>query len=151
MQIILYHPEIPPNTGSIARLCAAAKVRLHLIEPLGFSLEDKYLRRAGLDYWPQVDLAVWPDWESLFCALGSEGRIVAASARQGQAYHRFRFRAEDCIVLGPESKGLPESVVSSAHACVRIPILGQVRSLNLACAASILLFEGLRQTAGLGE
>jgi tRNA (cytidine/uridine-2'-O-)-methyltransferase len=147
MQIVLYTPEIPPNTGSVARLCAATGTRLNLIEPLGFSLDDRYLRRAGLDYWPSVDLKVWPDWETF--AAGAGGRLVLSSARRGEPYHRFRFAPGDLLVLGPESTGLPPDILDRYPDHVRIPIWGAVRSLNLANAASILLYEAFRQTGEL--
>lgn len=148
MQIALYEPEIPPNTGTIARLCAAATTRLNLIEPLGFSLDDKYLKRAGLDYWPHVDKRIWPSWTA-FLEGRDPGRLVFTSARQGVAHHRFRFRPDDIIVLGPETRGLPQNVLHDARDLVRIPIWGQVRSVNLANAAAVLLYEAYRQTGEL--
>lgn len=148
MQIALYEPEIPPNTGTIARLCAAATTTLNLIEPLGFSLDDKYLKRAGLDYWPHVDKRIWPSWTA-FLEGRDPGRLVFTSARQGLAHHRFRFRPDDIIVLGPETRGLPQDVLRDARDLVRIPIWGQVRSVNLANAAAVLLYEAYRQTGEL--
>lgn len=148
MLLVLFEPEIPPNTGSVARLCAATGTPLHLIEPLGFSLADRYLKRAGLDYWPHVDLQVWPDWQA-FEDTVRPGRIVVSSARKGQAYHQFAFQPGDAIVLGPESKGLPPERFDPYPQQVRIPIWGQVRSLNLSNAASILLYEAFRQTGCL--
>ena len=123
MQIVLYQPEIPPNTGTIARLCAATDTRLHLIEPLGFSLEDRYLKRAGLDYWPYVRKTVWPDWAA-FLAGREPGRIVLTSARRGTAYHRFSFSGDDFVVLGPETRGLPREMLDQAGHVVRLPIWG---------------------------
>ena len=148
MQIALYEPEIPPNTGTIARLCAATTTRLNLIEPLGFSLEDRYLKRAGLDYWPHVDKRVWPSWGD-FLRGRDAGRLVFTSARQGAAYHRFSFEPDDIIVLGPETRGLPPEVLEGAQHLVRMPIWGQVRSVNLANAAAVLLYEAYRQTGEL--
>lgn len=148
MQIVLYQPEIPPNTGTIARLCAATDTRLHLIEPLGFSLEDRYLKRAGLDYWPHVRKTVWPDWAA-FLAGREPGRLVLTSARRGTAYHRFSFSGNDFVVLGPETRGLPREMLDQAGHVVRLPIWGQVRSVNLANAAAVLLYEGYRQTGEL--
>ncbi len=147
MQIILYEPEIPPNTGTIARLCAATCTTLNLVEPLGFSLEDRYLRRAGLDYWPYVPLRVWPSWEALLQGWDG-GRLVCSSARGGTPYHQFVFQPNDGLVLGPETRGLPEAVTVD-RALVRIPIWGKVRSLNVANAAAVLLYEALRQTGEL--
>ena len=94
MELVLYQPEIPPNTGNIARLCAATNTPLHLIEPLGFSLDDRYLKRAGLDYWPAVDLHVWPDWDS-FTESWTGSRLIFTSARQGRPLHRFSFQPGD--------------------------------------------------------
>ncbi len=145
MQIVLYQPEIPPNTGTVARLCAATETVLNLIKPLGFSLEDRYLKRAGLDYWPYVDVRVWEDWASFTHSLGPEQRLVFSSARQGVAHHAFSFCPDDCIVLGPETRGLPVELTDGAPHVVRIPIWGRVRSVNLANAASVLLYESLRQ------
>ena len=149
IQIVLHQPEIPPNTGSIARLCAATRTPLHLIEPLGFSLEDRYLRRAGLDYWPHVNLTRWPDFAA-FVQANPQARLVLASAGnlgpKGLGYHEFAFSPRDAIVLGTESKGLPLEMLEAAEHLVRIPIWGEVRSLNLANAAGILLYEALRQT-----
>ncbi len=153
MQIALYQPEIPPNTGNISRLCAATATPLHLIEPLGFSLEDKYLRRAGLDYWPHVQLTVWPGWDAFIGGLSGGisdgGRLVLASSRRGEPHHLFPFAPDDIIVLGPETRGLPSELFDTYPHAVRIPIWGEVRSLNLSTAAGILLYEGLRRTGGL--
>lgn len=148
MHIVLYHPEIPPNTGNVARLCAATKTNLHLVEPLGFSLDDRYLKRAGLDYWPHVPLRVWPSWEAFLAEGVCRRRLVMSSARGGTAVHRFAFTPEDMIVLGPETTGLPQDVFQSSAHHVRIPIWGEVRSLNMSTAAGILLYQGLA-TSGL--
>ncbi len=149
MQIALYEPEIPPNTGTIARLCAAVTTPLNLIEPLGFSLDDRYLKRAGLDYWPYVDVRIWQHWSAFTASLSPVSRLIMTSARQGQPYHTFSFQPHDIIVLGPETRGLPQDILASAHHVLRIPIWGQVRSINLANCASVLLYEGLRQTGAL--
>jgi len=148
MHIVLYQPQIPPNTGSVARLCAATSTPLHLIEPLGFSITDKHLKRAGLDYWPHVEVHLWPDWQT-FLDGARPARLVATSARLGQPYHEFAFQAGDFLVLGPEATGLPMRIIESIPQHVRIPIWGQVRSLNLANAAGILLYEACRQTGAL--
>jgi tRNA (cytidine/uridine-2'-O-)-methyltransferase len=147
MQIILFEPEIPPNTGTIARLCAATCTVLNLVEPLGFRIDDRAVRRAGLDYWPHVPLRVWPSWEALVAGWDG-GRLVCSSARRGEPYHQFCFQPDDGIVLGPETRGLPPWIVEGRPA-VRIPIWGKVRSLNIANAASVLLYEALRQTGAL--
>ena len=146
MHIVLFEPEIPPNTGNVARLCAAMRVELHLIEPLGFSLEDRYLKRAGLDYWPHVMVSVWPDLDAYRFGPGAGKRLVASSSRSGQAVHRFAFTPDDALLLGPETRGLPEAVLDCIPHRVRIPITGQVRSLNLSTAAGILLVQAMAAT-----
>ena len=149
MEIVLFEPEIPPNTGNVARLCAATRIKLHLIEPLGFSLEDKYLKRAGLDYWPAVDLTVWPNWSAFRQSLNGQ-RLVFTSARRGRALHRFPFQPQDCLVFGPETRGLPAEILDPApEQLVNIPIRGPVRSLNLSTAAGIVLYEALRRSGEL--
>ena len=149
LQVVLYHPELPPNTGSIARLCAATATPLHLIEPLGFSLEDKYLKRAGLDYWPHVQLKVWPDWQDFSSTLEEGGRLVFTSARTGMSHHEFAYQTKDILVFGPETMGLPKAMLDRAEHRVRVPIWGQVRSINLANAVSVVLYEAFRQTGVL--
>lgn len=151
MHIVLYHPEIPPNTGNIARLCAATETQLHLIEPLGFSLDDRYLKRAGLDYWPNVTLAIWPNLDSYREGSGAGRRLIMTSAREGKPVHKFRFRPDDALVFGPESCGLPEDVKEQAASLVRIPTKDAVRSLNLSTAAGIVLYVALIRTGGLKE
>ncbi|MFK4763238.1 tRNA (cytidine(34)-2'-O)-methyltransferase [Desulfobaculum sp. SPO524] len=149
MEIVLYEPEIPPNTGNIARLCAATGTRLHLVEPLGFSLEDRYLKRAGLDYWPHVDVTVHPDWSSLLAAAEGK-RLVCTSSKQGERYDRFSYTAADMLVLGPETRGLPVEVIDDIGQCITLPIRrGKVRSLNLSTSAGIVLYEAMRQTQTL--
>jgi tRNA (cytidine/uridine-2'-O-)-methyltransferase len=148
MQIVLYEPEIPPNTGNVARLCAAMRVELHLIQPLGFSLEDRYLKRAGLDYWPHVRLGVWPNLAAWLAGPGRAARLVASSSREGEPVHRFAFTANDALLLGPETRGLPPEALSLTPHCVRIPISNKVRSLNLSTAAGILLVQAM-SVAGL--
>jgi tRNA (cytidine/uridine-2'-O-)-methyltransferase len=145
MRIVLFEPEIPPNTGNIGRLCAATKTPLHLIEPLGFSVSDKQVRRAGLDYWPHVNLTVHPNWEH-FMETVQPPRLVLASTKATVSHHRFEFRPDDAIVMGPETRGLPVEMMEQYPNGVRIPIWGEVRSLNLSTATGILLYEALRQT-----
>jgi tRNA (cytidine/uridine-2'-O-)-methyltransferase len=145
LHVALYRPEIHPNTGNIARLCAANGIPLHLVGTIGFRIDDRAVRRAGLDYWPHVDLRREKDLEELRSALPS--RIFYFSTRATRAYTEVEYGQGDCLVFGPESRGLPESVISEnqEHA-LRIPMLsGQVRSLNLATAASIAVYEALRQ------
>ncbi|MCF8104991.1 MAG: tRNA (cytidine(34)-2'-O)-methyltransferase [Desulfohalobiaceae bacterium] len=145
MQIVLFEPEIPPNTGNIARLCAATRTRLNLIEPLGFSLEDRYLKRAGLDYWPRVDLRVWPDWDSFALTLDSPDQVLLTSAREGKSLFEFSFKGREALVFGPETKGLPAWLSKRYPSRIGIPIWGEVRSLNLSNAAAVCLFEAYRQ------
>ena len=146
MHIVLFQPEIPPNTGNIARLCAATRTPLHLIEPLGFSLEDRYLRRAGLDYWPHVDLHVWPDLTAYLDGPGRQRRLVATSAKGGMPVHRMAFTADDSLLFGPETRGLPPEALHAAACRVCIPqCAGTVRSLNLSTSAGIILYQALGQ------
>lgn len=146
MNVVLFEPEIPPNTGSVARLCAATRSRLHLIEPLGFELDDKHLKRAGLDYWPHVDLQVHGSWEE-FTGRHSRARLLYFSKKAAKSYVSARFREDDFLVFGPETRGLPESLLDAHKAdSYVIPMMSPaVRSLNLANAVSIVLYEGLRQ------
>ena len=136
--IVLFEPEIPPNTGNIARLCAGTDTPLHLIEPLGFSISDKHLKRAGLDYWPKVRLLVWKDWQEFRKNLKT-GRLVATSAKRGTSLFKFNFLPGDHILLGPETRGLPESIFDESDQSVNIPINTNIRSLNLSTSAGILL------------
>lgn len=147
MHIALLEPEIPPNTGSIARLCAATETPLHLIGPLGFTIDDKHLRRAGLDYWPYVPLTRHDSWEEFRGTL--PGRRLGFSARATRVYTHVRFRPDDVLVFGGETRGLPAAVQEElAPELYRIPITSaHVRSLNLANAVSIVLYEALRQLA----
>jgi tRNA (cytidine/uridine-2'-O-)-methyltransferase len=146
MHVVLYEPEIPPNTGSIARLCAAALTRLHLIEPLGFKIDDKHLKRAGLDYWEFVDLRVHKSWNE-FLHNEQPPRLLYFSKRAVRSYIQAHFQVEDYLVFGPETRGLPaEMLALDERCCYRIPMMGSgVRSLNLSNAVSIVLYEGLRQ------
>ena len=146
MQIVLFEPEIPPNTGSVARLCAATLTPLHLIEPLGFKIDDKHLKRAGLDYWEFVDLRVHGSWEDFLSAMRPE-HLLFFSKRAAKSYTAARYREEAFLVFGPETRGLPQTLLDAHADCaLRIPMLGTgVRSLNLSNAVSIVLYEGLRQ------
>ncbi len=148
MHIVLYQPEIPPNTGNVARLCAGTDTELHLIEPLGFSLEDRYLKRAGLDYWPKVRLSVWKNLSVYLAGPGAGRRLVGSSSRRGTAVQLFDFEPNDSLLLGPETRGLPEDVLTQVPHLVRIPVNDKIRSLNLSTAAGILLFFALNR-AGL--
>jgi len=155
MEIVLVHPEIPHNTGCAARLAAALGLRLHLVEPLGFSLEDRYLKRAGLDYWPLVDLVVHANWPAAVAhfergaARPVAERVRLFSARGGTSLFATRFAPDDLLVFGGESAGLPAELVS-AHAARRVyvPIRRQVRSLNLANVVCLATYTAL-VSAGL--
>lgn len=147
MEIVLYQPEIPPNTGNVARLSAAFGLALHLIEPLGFSLDDRYLKRAGLDYWPHVRLNVWHDF-SAWQAASQSKRLVLCSARQGQNLGDFAFTPEDALIFGRETSGLPPEIFALSPYRVRIPIRNVVRSLNLSTAVGIITFQAML-SAGL--
>ncbi|MCZ2341928.1 MAG: tRNA (cytidine(34)-2'-O)-methyltransferase [Bacteroidales bacterium] len=147
--IVLWEPEIPPNTGNIARLCAATGTRLHLIGRLGFQLEDRHLKRAGLDYWPHVDLARHATFAEFLAAWDSpQGRIWCVDNPAGRAYTHADFCDGDALLFGSESKGLPPEIRGRlADHLIGIPMpTGHVRSLNLATAAAIVLYEALRQT-----
>lgn len=146
MHIVLFEPEIPPNTGNVARLCAATGVELHLIEPLGFSIEDRYLKRAGLDYWPHVSVSVWPTFAAYREKSGAGRRLVMTSSRGGTFLHKFAYSAADALVFGPETRGLPEHILALSEHKVHIPIRNAVRSLNLSTAAGIVLYQALAAT-----
>ncbi len=147
--IVLVEPEIPPNTGNIARLCGATTTVLHLVGKLGFSTDDRYLKRAGLDYWSEVDIRYWENLEALVTAFPG-CRFVYTSKKAEMAHVAFHFREGDFLVFGKETKGLPDALIA-AHpdTSIRIPIMGKVRSLNLSTVAGIVLYEALRQTGRL--
>ena len=145
LHIALIEPQIPPNTGNIARLCAATDSSLHLIEPLAFSLEDKDMKRAGLDYWDAVDLWVHPHWRAFREAMARD-RCLYFSSNASQSFWDARFEPNSCLVFGNETAGLPERILEKhPERCYQIPMSGTVRSLNLATAVGIVLYEGLRQ------
>jgi tRNA (cytidine/uridine-2'-O-)-methyltransferase len=147
MNVVLVHPEIPPNTGNIGRLCCAVGATLHLVKPLGFLLDDRSLKRAGLDYWEKVDLVVWEDLEEYISSVPAE-RIVLTSSKRGKLYHDLKFELGDHILFGPETTGLPPELFQRfPNRAAKIPIcLDMVRSLNLSTAAGIIVYEALRQT-----
>jgi len=143
----LLEPEIPANTGSIGRLCLGTATQLHLVKPLGFRIDEKAVRRAGLDYWKDVDLVVHDGFRSVLDRFPLN-RIHFASAREGVLYTEADFSVGDVFVFGRESTGLPESIrCQYPERFIRIPSSGRIRSLNLASAASVLVYEGLRQVA----
>jgi len=147
LSVALVEPEIPPNTGNIARLCAATNVPLHIVGVTGFRLDDRAVRRAGLDYWPEVQLSRHANLESLQQSL-SQARFVYLTTKADRIYTEWRFEPDDCLVFGPETRGLPEELLrKNWNHCLRIPIHNpKVRSLNLATAVGIVLYEAIRQT-----
>lgn len=151
LHVALIQPQIPPNTGNIARLCAATDSALHLIEPLGFSIDSAELRRAGLDYWDAVDLWVHPDWFAFRDAM-QRSRCLYFSARAEQSLWDAPFQRNSCLVFGNETEGMPARILEKhPERCYRIPMRGPVRSLNLATAVGIALYEGLRRTDFAGH
>jgi tRNA (cytidine/uridine-2'-O-)-methyltransferase len=142
--LVLVEPEIPPNTGNIARLALATGCRLHLVKPLGFSLEDRQLRRAGMDYWQEVDITLWENLDE-FEAKTSR-RSLFFSTKSRRPYWEISFNRGDSLIFGRETKGLPESLLAARGSdCYTIPMAPGARSLNLATAVAIVLFEGVRQ------
>ena len=144
--IILYQPEIPPNTGNIIRLCANTGMRLHLVKPLGFSLDDRQMRRAGLDYHEYAQVEIYEDW--LSCAAHfSNQRLFAVSTKGSRRYDLNPYTAGDAFVFGPETRGLPAALLAqfAAERCIRLPMLPDSRSLNLSNAVAVVVYEALRQ------
>ena len=144
--IVLYQPEIPPNTGNIIRLCANSGASLHLIKPLGFSLEDQQLRRAGLDYHEFVDLQCHASLEDFNVAVAPQ-RLIAVSTRNQRRYTEVQYHVDDALIFGPETRGLPQSLLDSlpVEQRIRLPMAAGSRSLNLANAVAIVLYEAWRQ------
>ncbi len=145
MHIVLFEPEIPENTGNIVRLCAVTGISLHLIEPLGFSIDEKRLKRAGLDYWLHVSVHVWKNFSCYMEAIGTHSRLVMTSARGATPMQNFSFHPHDALVFGPETRGLPEEILQQGHARVRIPMVPNQRCLNLSTSAGIVLYAALAQ------
>ncbi len=146
-QLVLVNPQIPPNTGNIARTCAATRTDLHLVAPLGFEITDRYLKRAGLDYWPYVRLKIHPSIAA-FLEFRREqpGRWVGFSVRGTSSHFKFQFQADDWLLFGSETTGLPDSIIEQCDATVYIPMSEPgVRSLNLSVSAAVGLFEAQRQ------
>jgi tRNA (cytidine/uridine-2'-O-)-methyltransferase len=143
--VVLVRPEIPPNTGNIGRLCLATRSTLHLIRPLGFSLDDRQLKRAGLDYWNEVKLKVWDSFEALRESQLPDANYFFLTTKTKLPYYKISFQCDDFLVFGSETKGLPESLLAAnSDRCIGIPMHG-TRSLNLATAVGIVLFEAIRQ------
>ncbi|MBE5895988.1 MAG: tRNA (cytidine(34)-2'-O)-methyltransferase [Lachnospiraceae bacterium] len=145
MNIILHEPEIPQNTGNIGRTCVATGTKLHLIEPLGFELNEKHLRRAGMDYWGNLDYTVYRNFED-FLAKNPGAKIYMATTKAKKKYTDVEYGPNDFIMFGKESAGIPEEIlVDYEETCVRIPMLSDIRSLNLSNAVAVVLYEALRQ------
>jgi len=143
--VVLVEPEIPPNTGNVGRLCLATESTLHLVKPLGFSLDDRQLKRAGLDYWQDVDVETWDSLDALIESKRSNDRYFFVTTKTNRPYWSVQFRPGDFLIFGRETKGLPESLLAAnEHGCITIP-MADTRSLNLATAVGIVLFEAVRQ------
>ena len=152
ISVALVEPEIPPNTGNIARLCAATRTPLHIVGVTGFRLDERAVRRAGLDYWPEVTLRRHRDLDALRAAA-PEARLLFLTTKAKRSYTDWHFMDNDCLVFGRETRGLPEDLLrANWQYCLTIPMLNpNVRSLNLATSVAIVLYEALRQTGRLGE
>ena len=145
LNILLHEPEMPANTGNIGRTCVAAGARLHLIEPLGFSINDKMVKRAGLDYWDKLDVTVYDDFND-FCERNPGAKIYMATTKAHKTYTEVSYEPDCYIMFGKESAGIPEEIlVDHEDTCVRIPMIGDIRSLNLSNSVAIVLYEALRQ------
>lgn len=145
LNIVLHEPEMPANTGNIGRTCVAAGARLHLIEPLGFSINDKMVKRAGLDYWDKLDVTVYDDFND-FCERNPGAKIYMATTKAHKTYTEVSYEPDCYIMFGKESAGIPEEIlVNHEDTCVRIPMIGDIRSLNLSNSVAIVLYEALRQ------
>jgi tRNA (cytidine/uridine-2'-O-)-methyltransferase len=153
MNIVLVEPEIPPNTGNVARLCAATKSVLHLIEPFGFKLDDAHLKRAGMDYWRQVEWHRWKNWNAFAATLPAQARLWFVESNGGTRYSEASFAPDDFLVFGRETAGLPGRLLEeNRERWLRIPMFNaQSRSLNLSNCVALVLFEALRQQGFQGE
>ncbi len=148
LNVVLMNPEIPHNTGAAGRLCLATGARLHLIKPLGFSIDDRQVKRAGLDYWKDVDLCLWENWQAFTESVAAGAGVYLLTTKTEQAYWDVEFKDGDYIVFGPETRGLPETMLGQhAEQCLTIPMReASTRSLNLATTVGIVLYEAIRQT-----
>ena len=145
LNIVLHEPEIPANTGNIGRTCVAAGARLHLIEPLGFRLDEKSLKRAGMDYWKDLDVTTYIDYRD-FLEKNPGAKIYMATTKAPRVYTDVRYEPDCYIMFGKESAGIPEEIlVEHQDTCVRIPMMNEIRSLNLANSVAVVLYEALRQ------
>lgn len=145
LNIVLHEPEIPANTGNIGRTCVATGTRLHLIEPLGFRMDEKSLKRAGLDYWKDLEVFVYKDFAD-FLQKNPNAKLYMATTKAPKVYTEAEFEPDCFIMFGKESAGIPEEIlVEYKESCIRIPMIGEIRSLNLSNAAAVVLYEALRQ------
>lgn len=145
LNIVLLEPEMPANTGNIGRTCVATNTRLHLIEPLGFHINDKMLKRAGLDYWDKLDVTVYDNYED-FLQRNPGAKIYMATTKAPKPYTHVHYEPDCYIMFGKESAGIPENILlENQETCVRIPMVGDIRSLNLSNSVAIVLYEALRQ------
>ena len=150
MHIVLHQPEIPSNTGNIGRTCVATYTSLHLIEPLGFQINEKQLKRAGMDYWERLDVTRYINYDDFMQKVGA-ARIWYATTKAHKRYTDVQYSPDDYIMFGKESAGIPEEIlVDNKETCIRIPMLPDIRSLNLANSVAIVLYEALRQTGFKG-
>ena len=148
MNIVFLNPEIPTNTGNIGRTCDLTNTKLHLIKPLGFSLEDKYIKKGGLDYWEKVQLFIWEDFDHFYKENieNKDANLYFATTKTNQKYSDVKFQKNDFIMFGPESRGIPEEILNKYKEYnITIPMIPMGRSINLANSASIILYEALRQ------
>lgn len=145
MNIVLLEPEIPANTGNIGRTCVATGSSLHLIKPLGFDISDKAVKRAGMDYWPKLDLHVYENYED-FLAKNPNAKIYYATTKAPYVYSDAKFEPDSFIMFGKESAGIPEEILyNNQETCIRVPMIGDIRSLNLSNSVAVVLYEALRQ------
>lgn len=150
LNIVLYEPEIPANTGNIGRTCVATGTRLHLIEPLGFRLDEKSLRRAGMDYWKDLDVTTYINYED-FLKKNPGAKIYMATTKGQKVYTQMHYEPDCYIMFGKESAGIPEEIlVQHKEQCLRIPMIGDIRSLNLGNSVAVVLYEALRQNGFAG-
>lgn len=149
LNVVLMTPEIPHNTGAAGRLCLATGARLHLVKPLGFSLDDRQVRRVGLDYWPDVDLKVWENWQEFRESIQSDASVYLLTTKTDKSHWEAEFKDGDYLVFGCETKGLPESLLDECpEDCLTIPMVADsTRSLNLSTSVGIVLYEAFRQVS----
>ena len=145
LNVVLFEPEIPANTGNIGRTCVATGTRLHLIEPLGFSISEKAVKRAGMDYWDDLDVTTYVNWQD-FCKKNPDAKIYFATTKAKHVYSEGSYEPDCYIMFGKESAGIPEEILKeNPDTCVRIPMLEEIRSLNLSNSVAVVLYEALRQ------